>query len=179
MMLPPTGRSVRPLARPLALMVAAGAVGVGVLATAPASAGGGKDMPRLSPKEEARVELGRRLFFDARVSRAGMRSCADCHDPEHGYSDRRAHSLDDRGPTRRHSQTLVDGADNPSSHWDGVFARVGDLVTARVQLSQRGRFSNGHEVSAASSKLTAGGGAGDLEHMGSARVEPPQVEQPK
>ena len=31
-------------------------------------------------------ELGRRLFFDMRLSGDGSRSCADCHDPSQGFS---------------------------------------------------------------------------------------------
>ena len=32
------------------------------------------------------AELGRRLFFDMRLSGDGSRSCADCHDPSQGFS---------------------------------------------------------------------------------------------
>ncbi len=32
------------------------------------------------------AELGRRLFYDIRLSGDGTRSCADCHDPEQGFS---------------------------------------------------------------------------------------------
>lgn len=117
---------------------------------------------------DARVELGRRLFFDPRVSRAGMRACADCHDPGHGFGDKERFSRDDRGPTRRHSQTIVDGAFNPSAHWDGAFRRVEELVTARVSLSQRGRLSNGHEPAVAG-KGGVGPSGGE-----SARGTPPE-----
>lgn len=111
---------------------------------------------RAGSHEEARIELGRRLFFDPVASRVGMRSCADCHDPKHGYSDPSPVSNDDRLATRRHSQTLLDGADNPSSHWDGAFRRVEDLVTARVTLAARGRYSNGHELPGASARGSEG-----------------------
>jgi cytochrome c peroxidase len=35
----------------------------------------------------ARVELGRRLFYDADLSRDGTMSCATCHEQRHGFSD--------------------------------------------------------------------------------------------
>jgi cytochrome c peroxidase len=38
--------------------------------------------------------LGRRLFFDARLSANGRVSCATCHDPAHAYS------IEDRVPVR-------------------------------------------------------------------------------
>jgi cytochrome c peroxidase len=132
------------------------AVVAGAASLASAAPDGPPAPARPGSKADARVELGRRLFFDPRVSRAGMRSCADCHDPEHGFSDRDRRSVDDRGRTRRHSQTLVDGYANPTAHWDGAFRRVGDLVTARVTLAARGRVSNGHEFASASPRTGPG-----------------------
>ena len=41
-----------------------------------------------SPRKS--IELGRRLFFDRRLSRDGSISCASCHDPERAFSDGRA-----------------------------------------------------------------------------------------
>lgn len=35
----------------------------------------------------ARVELGRRLFYDADLSRDGTMSCATCHEQRHGFAD--------------------------------------------------------------------------------------------
>src|SRR6187455_2045664 len=74
--------------------------------------------------DSALVELGRRLFFDPAVSRRGMRSCADCHDPDHGYTDVEPLSRDDRGPTPRRSQTLIDVADGEWFHWHGEFRKL-------------------------------------------------------
>src|SRR5262245_52250853 len=79
-------------------------------------------------REDALRELGRRLFFDPAASRMGMRSCADCHDPGHGYSDPEKVSRDDAKTTKRHSQTIVDTADSPSGHWDGEFQRIEEVV---------------------------------------------------
>jgi cytochrome c peroxidase len=111
-------------------------------------------------RHAAVVELGRRLFFDAAVSRTGMRSCADCHDPRHGYGDPAPRSRDDRGLTQRHAQTLIDGADNPSAHWDGEFRRVEDLVLARLTLSPGRGPSSGHGALAAPGSYGGGGGGG-------------------
>ncbi len=86
----------------------------------------------LTPRRFARIELGRRLFFDPQVSRSQARSCASCHAPDHGWSDPSRISEDDAGETRRHSQTILNSAFNPSAHWDGEFATVEDLVVARI-----------------------------------------------
>lgn len=78
------------------------------------------------------LELGRRLFMDPAVSRNGKFACADCHDPEHGFSDRRAVSEDENGKTRRHSQTLIDLVDGRGFHWDGEFDNIRQLLNARL-----------------------------------------------
>jgi cytochrome c peroxidase len=101
-------------------------------------------------RDEARVELGRRLFFDPRISRAGMRSCADCHDPDHGFSDRDAKSIDDFGPMHRHAQTLIDAHANPSQHWDGAFARIEDVITARLSFDPFGGYGSCRSLEASS-----------------------------
>ncbi len=87
---------------------------------------------KLTPRERARVELGRRLFFEPLASRSGKVSCASCHAPDHGFSDPDPVSLDDVGTTPRHSQTIIDSAFNPSVHWDGEFGSVEELVARRL-----------------------------------------------
>ena len=39
-----------------------------------------------NPLTRAKIELGRQLFFDKRLSSDGTISCADCHNPEQGYA---------------------------------------------------------------------------------------------
>ena len=124
--------------RPLA--VAALAVG---LVAAASLALAGEDAPApapQTPREDALNELGRRLFFDPAASRVGMRACADCHDPAHGYTDRERVSRDDAGPMRRRSQTIIDTAGVRATHWDGEFERVEDVIRSRltVEISPRG-----------------------------------------
>lgn len=112
---------------------------LGALATAFAAAAAGvrsagaadKDAAARKPERAKLVELGRRLFMDPAATRAGRNSCATCHDPERGFSDPRPQSIDDNGPTRRHSQTLIDLA-GEGFHWDGEFNTVRELLVARV-----------------------------------------------
>jgi cytochrome c peroxidase len=42
--------------------------------------------PAENQSTPARVELGRKLFFDTRLSAHGKMSCATCHQPEHGFA---------------------------------------------------------------------------------------------
>jgi cytochrome c peroxidase len=78
------------------------------------------------------VELGRRLFFDPGASHSKRVACASCHDPEHGYSDPQVVSSDDFGATARHSQPLLGLGLASPLHWDGEFASIEDLVSART-----------------------------------------------
>ncbi|MBI4561484.1 MAG: cytochrome-c peroxidase, partial [Candidatus Rokubacteria bacterium] len=44
-------------------------------------------VPSDNPMSEAKVELGRMLFFDPRLSGDASTSCASCHKPEAGWGD--------------------------------------------------------------------------------------------
>jgi hypothetical protein len=47
------------------------------------------DLPRDNPLLVERVELGKKLFFDKRVSINDQQSCAGCHSPEKAFTDGR------------------------------------------------------------------------------------------
>ncbi len=68
-------------------------------------------VPDNNPQTEAKVELGKKLFFDRRLSGDGTMSCATCHDPNLAYSDGLEISLN--YPTTRNwrnSPTLINVA---------------------------------------------------------------------
>ncbi len=44
-------------------------------------------IPAANPQTPEKIELGKKLFFDRRLSGDGTMSCSTCHDPEKGYSD--------------------------------------------------------------------------------------------
>lgn len=68
----------------------------------------------------ARVALGKKLFFDPRVSRDGNMSCASCHSPMFGWSDGLATSRGFEGQLlERASPTIVNAAYNTIQMWDG------------------------------------------------------------
>ena len=47
-------------------------------------------VPEDNPLTAEKIELGRRFFFDRRLSRDQSISCASCHDPDRAFSDGRA-----------------------------------------------------------------------------------------
>jgi|GEM_PF-1641131 len=123
-----------------------GGAAVGAVTRLSAVVGDERGTGSAQAREQSLVELGRRLFFDPRVSRVGARSCASCHDPEHGYSDPAVRSDDELGATRRHSQTLLDMWRNPSAHWDGEFSSVERLVLARIGALPGGSHGGSSEL---------------------------------
>ena len=46
-----------------------------------------RPVPENNPLTKDKVALGRRLFFDKRLSRDGKLACATCHDPKRGFAD--------------------------------------------------------------------------------------------
>ena len=80
-------------------------------------------------KDQDKVELGKRLFFDTRLSEDGWISCASCHDPEHGFSDPRRVSIGMLGQRgKRHSPTLLGRGFGHSQFWDGRAASLEEQV---------------------------------------------------
>lgn len=76
------------------------------------------------------VALGKRLFFDTRLSADQKVSCSSCHNPAHGFSDARALSVGvfGRHPTR-HTPTIIGRGINtrdgePLEFWDGRAASL-------------------------------------------------------
>jgi len=67
---------------------------------------------------DVKVALGRRLFFETRLSVTGQHSCASCHDPGKAYSDGRALAVGATGETLSHSaMSLINVAYNISYGW--------------------------------------------------------------
>ncbi len=76
--------------------------------------------PVNNPQTPEKIELGKMLFFDRRLSGDGTMSCATCHIPEFGFSDGEAISLN--YPTTknwRNSPTLINVAFNKFLFHDG------------------------------------------------------------
>lgn len=68
----------------------------------------------------ASISLGKKLFFDKRLSHDGTMSCASCHQPERSFSDglALAKGIGQRRGTRN-TPSLLNVAFNQSQFWDG------------------------------------------------------------
>src|SRR5689334_17423498 len=66
------------------------------------------------------IALGRKLFFDTRLSADGTVSCASCHQPEHAFTDTRVVARGIKGRLgTRNTPTLINAAFESAQFWDG------------------------------------------------------------
>ncbi len=81
--------------------------------------------PQDNPLTEAKVELGRMLYFDKRLSADNSVSCASCHDPKMGWSNNDATAVGVGGQRGgRSAPTIINSAFQKFQFWDG---RAGSL----------------------------------------------------
>jgi len=76
--------------------------------------------PEDNPLTAEKVDLGRELFFDKRLSRDNTISCATCHDPTAGFADPHPLSIGPKGRAgERNSMTVLNVAYLENLMWDG------------------------------------------------------------
>jgi cytochrome c peroxidase len=78
------------------------------------------DWPKSNPYSAEKVELGRTLYFDPRLSADGSVSCASCHDPKHAFTDGAAVSTGIKQQKGgRSAPTVINRAYSLAQFWDG------------------------------------------------------------
>jgi cytochrome c peroxidase len=81
-------------------------------------------VPADNPMTTAKVDLGRRLFFDTNLSANQTYSCASCHDPARAFTDGRALAVGSTGEVlARSSMSLANVAYNPVFTWGNPAVR--------------------------------------------------------
>ncbi len=86
---------------------------------------------RITPEK---VELGKQLFFDPRLSRDETISCASCHVPEKGWADDRSLSRGIRGQlTTRNVPSVVNVGLHKVLFWDGRAASLEEQALEPIQ----------------------------------------------
>jgi cytochrome c peroxidase len=96
-------------------------------------------IPQTLKQDPARVEIGRLLFRDTRLSGNGQVSCASCHDLGKGGSDGRARSAGLHGKlTDVNAPTVLNAALNFKQFWNGradsLEAQVDHVVQNPVEM---------------------------------------------
>ena len=91
-------------------------------------------IPEDNPMTPAKVELGKLLYFDKRVSKDGTVSCATCHDPQMAWAE---HEPTSEGIGRqfgeRNSPTVINAAYATSQFWDGRAATLEEQAVGPVE----------------------------------------------
>jgi len=84
-----------------------------------------------NPATPAKVELGKQLFEDARLSGDESLACASCHPREMAYTEAVPFSAGAEGkPMPRHTPTLLNSVYYRYVNWDGKFTTVPQLILA-------------------------------------------------
>jgi cytochrome c peroxidase len=91
-------------------------------------------VPEDNPLTAEKIELGRRLFFDRRLSIDGSISCAGCHDPRRAFAGRRAIAVGVFGRRgRRNAPAIVNRAYGRSFFWDGRTTTLEEQVLRPIE----------------------------------------------
>lgn len=113
------------------------AMGLGLAVTINAQAA--SQYPDIGPLpavkiNKAKAELGKRLFFDPRLSGDAAISCATCHNPEKGYADGMALSAGYPGNKHfRNSPTVINAVHKNRWNWDGrIGTNLNDVTRGMI-----------------------------------------------
>lgn len=101
--------------------------------------------PPDNPYTDAKAALGKKLFFDPRLSGSGQLSCASCHDPDLAFADGRTVSFGhNRKELARNAPTVLNTAFNPTLFWDGRAAsleqQASDVVNHQDEMHASAEF---------------------------------------
>lgn len=94
------------------------------------------NIPANNTMTPAKIELGKMLFFDPRLSSSGVVSCATCHNPSFAFTDRVPRALGHNhqvGP--RNTPTVLNSAFLSSQFWDGRAKTLEEQALGPIQAS--------------------------------------------
>ena len=91
-------------------------------------------IPAANPMTKGKVELGKQLYFDQRVSKDATISCASCHDPAKGWTDNAKFSTGIAGQVGgRSAPTVLNTVYGRTMFWDGRAASLEAQAQGPVQ----------------------------------------------
>jgi cytochrome c peroxidase len=90
--------------------------------------------PPNNPQSSAKIQLGKQLYFDTRLSKDNTISCATCHNPAMGWSDQGPTSKGIAGQMGgRRSPPVSNAAYIPLQFWDGRSPSLEDQAKGPIQ----------------------------------------------
>jgi cytochrome c peroxidase len=104
-------------------------------------------IPSDNPMSQAKVALGRTLFFDRRLSADGNVSCATCHDPARAFTDGKPVAIGVMAKQgTRNTPTILNAAFAESLFWDGRARSLEEQVSHPLMSSFEMGMGNRHEL---------------------------------
>lgn len=95
---------------------------------------GAPEAPEDNAPTDAKVALGKLLYFDKRISGDGTVSCATCHDPSKGWTDRAPVSTGIKGQHGgRSAPTVLNSAYMDFQFWDGRAKTLEEQAQGPIQ----------------------------------------------
>jgi cytochrome c peroxidase len=108
-----------------------------------------------NPLTRAKIELGRQLYFDQRLSADASISCASCHDPDVGYATHDRFGIGVKKQTgARNTPTAYNRILSAAQFWDGRAASLEEQ--AKGPIANPIEMSNTHEACVAGLKKIPG-----------------------
>lgn len=102
-------------------------------------------IPEDNPMTRAKIELGRQLYFDARLSSDGTISCASCHAPDQGFGAHTQFGVGVRDQTgNRNSPISYNRIVSKEQFWDGRAASLEEQAVGPI--ANPIEMGNTHEV---------------------------------
>ncbi len=93
-------------------------------------------IPTDNPMTTEKIELGRKLYFDKRLSGDNQLSCADCHIPSAGFGDKRPTFIGFKGFNGvRNSPTVINSGYYKEYFWDGRAASLEEQALGPIQAA--------------------------------------------
>jgi cytochrome c peroxidase len=91
-------------------------------------------IPADNPLTREKVDLGRFLYYDPRLSAAGDVSCATCHHPDHGFGDGAPVSTGHEGQKGgRSAPTVINSTFSYLQFWDGRAASLEEQALGPIE----------------------------------------------
>ena len=111
------------------------------------------DNPK-NPITKAKVELGKKLYFDPRLSKSGLISCNTCHNLSKGGDDGMEAAIGHKWRANPHhlsSPTVYNAVFNDRQFWDGRSPDVEDQAQGPIQASPEMAATPEHVVAVVTS----------------------------